>query len=337
MKKTKEKNTEDMSVETLKGKTVLITGGTGSLGQRLTERILKLGSVKKLIVFSRDEFKQHQMQQKLAGFDELRFFLGDVRDLSRLNRAFYGADIVIHTAALKQVPALEYNPLEAIKTNILGTQNVIDAALDNQVSKVLFVSTDKAVNPVNLYGATKLCAEKLFIAANAYRRPGERSPHFSAVRYGNVVGSRGSIVEVLQKQKETGVVTLTDANMTRFWITIDQGVKLVLDALTLMRGGEVFVPKLPGMRVKDLISTVASGCEVKVIGIRPGEKLHEMLLTEDETRRTRDIGAYYVVEPNHDWWENAAFKEYPYVAHDFHYASNVVKALSRKDFLSLTE
>src|SRR3989344_8734185 len=245
-----------MDLEFLKGKTVLVTGGTGSFGQQFVSKLFKESLAKKIIVLSRDEFKQHQMRQKFSDSDDrLRFFLGDVRDLSRLNRAFSGVDIVVHAAALKQVPALEYNPLEAIKTNILGTQNVIDAALDNQVSKVLFVSTDKAVNPVNLYGATKLCAERLFVAANAYRK-NEQSGAFSAVRYGNVIGSRGSLIETLKMQKENGVVTLTDKRMTRFWITGDEAVQLVLDAITLMKGGEIFIPKLPAMKIVDLIEAV---------------------------------------------------------------------------------
>ncbi len=323
-----------MKKDALKGKVLLITGGTGSLGTRLTERILASHTVKKLIILSRDEFKQHQMKQEISDpHDRLRFFLGDVRDFSRLERAFYGVDIVIHAAALKQVPALEYNPLEAIKTNILGTQNVIDAALNNGVEKVLLVSTDKAVNPANLYGATKLCAEKLCIAANVYRRTGEVSPHFSAVRYGNVVGSRGSIVEMLLKQKKTGTVTLTHKEMTRFWITLDQGVDLVLYALTHMRGGEIFVPKLKAMRVIDLISALAPESPVKIIGIRPGEKLHEALLTDDEVRRARDRGKYYMIVPNHEGWPDSYTKRFPSVPKDFTYASNAISMLSQEDFL----
>src|SRR3989344_4541248 len=249
----------------LKDKVILITGGTGFLGQKLVQKLLDTGTPRKIIIFSRDEFKQHEMRQSLPDpKGKLRFFLGDVRDIARLERAFKGVDIVIHAAALKQVPALEYNPLEAIKTNILGTQNVIDAALDNGVRKVLFVSTDKAVNPVNLYVATKLCAERLFVAANAYRK-NEQSGAFSAVRYGNVIGSRGSLIETLKMQKENGVVTLTDKRMTRFWITGDEAVQLVLDAITLMKGGEIFIPKLPAMNIVDLIEAVAPKCKVKVI------------------------------------------------------------------------
>lgn len=323
-----------MDMEFLKGKTILITGGTGSFGQRFVERLLEGAQCKKIIILSRDEFKQHQMRQRLADPEgRLRFFLGDVRDLGRLERAFAGVDIVVHAAALKQVPALEYNPLEAIKTNILGTQNVIDAALDNGVRKMLFVSTDKAVNPINLYGATKLSAEKLWIAANVYRKQAG-SIAFSLVRYGNVVGSRGSIVEVLNEQKGKGEVTLTDKRMTRFWITLGQGVDLVLHGLKHMRGGEIFLPKLKAMKVSDLIAVVAPECKVKVIGIRPGEKLHEMLCTEDEVRRMRDVGDYYVVEPIQDWQGESHFKNFKYVKHDFSYSSDRVKILTKKDFLS---
>src|SRR3989344_2351656 len=306
-------NTIFMDLNFLKDKSVLVTGGTGSCGQKFVECLLKDSNCKRVIVFSRDEFKQHAMQQHFGNPEnKLRFFLGDVRDLSRLQRAFVGVDIVVHAAALKQVPALEFNPLEAVKTNVLGTQNVIDAALDNRVEKVALVSTDKAVNPINLYGATKLCAEKLLTAANSYSGI-EKKPIFSAVRYGNVVGSRGSITEVLQEQKKIGEVTLTHEDMTRFWITLDQGVDLVLDTLRLMKGGEIVVPKLPAMKVKNLISVLAPNCKVKIIGVRPGEKLHEMLLTEDEARRTRDIGKYYLVEPSHDWRDKSHFKEFPSV------------------------
>lgn len=324
-----------MDTEFLKGKTVLVTGGTGSFGQKFVERLFNLGICKKIIILSRDEFKQHQMQQKFVSPKLMRFFLGDIRDLSRLQRAFLGVDIVVHAAALKQVPALEYNPLEAVKTNVLGTQNVIDAALDAGVKKVLLISTDKAVNPVNLYGATKLCAEKLLIAANAYRPVKETSTAFSVVRYGNVLGSRGSIVEVLNEQKKNCVVTLTDEKMTRFFMTVDQSVDLVLYALRMMRGEDVFIPKLPAMKLPDLISAIAPGCEVKVVGIRPGEKLHEILLNDDEVKRTRDAGKYYIVEPSKDWWNGAHLKDYPYLPEDFVYASNNVKVIGKEEFLKL--
>lgn len=330
----------NMQTDFLKGKTVLVTGGTGSFGNRFVERLLNSGTCKKIVVLSRDELKQHHMRQKFADLDrKLRFFLGDVRDLPRLQRAFDGVDVVVHAAALKQVPALEYNPLEAVRTNVLGTQNVIDAALDNKVDKVLLVSTDKAVNPINLYGATKLCAEKLLIAGNSYA-PG--IVKFSAVRYGNVLGSRGSIVEVLGDQKKKGVVTLTDEAMTRFWITLDQGVDLVLHALNTMKGGEIFLPKLSAMKVKDLMTTIAPGCEIKVIGIRPGEKLHESLLTEDEARRTRDTGKYYAVEPHcasaeNNWWNAQHFGGHPRVDDSFRYASDSTPTLSKEDLQKMLD
>ncbi|MDD5431274.1 MAG: SDR family NAD(P)-dependent oxidoreductase, partial [Candidatus Pacebacteria bacterium] len=254
-----------MNNETFKDKVVLVTGGTGSFGQKFTETLLKQNLCKKIIIFSRDEFKQHEMAHRIHDPEnKLRFFLGDIRDLSRVERAFSGVDIVVHAAALKQVPALEFNPLEAIKTNVLGTQNIIDASLNKKIKKVVLVSTDKAVNPINLYGATKLCAEKLMIAANAYRTTSDSPPSFSVVRYGNVVGSRGSIVEVLKNQKDRKTATLTHPDMTRFWITLDKGVELVMDALSLMKGGEIFIPKLPAMKVSDLISTMIPNCEVKV-------------------------------------------------------------------------
>jgi UDP-N-acetylglucosamine 4,6-dehydratase len=232
------------------------------------------------------------------------------------------------------VPALEYNPLEAVKTNIWGTQNVIDAALDSGVEKVLLVSTDKAANPINLYGATKLCAEKLLVAANAYRRASQSPPYFSVVRYGNVVGSRGSIVDTLNEQKKNGEVTLTDLNMTRFWITLDKAVDLVFYSLSAMRGGEIFVPKLPAMKVVDLIKSLAPECRVKTIGIRPGEKIHEDILTSDEARRTKDAGEYYIVEPSHEWWNSEHLKELPSLPSDFNYSSNAVQPLKQEDFLN---
>ena len=310
----------------------MVTGGTGSFGNKFVERLLADSNCKKVIVFSRDEFKQHEMKIRFPGLEKrLRFFLGDVRDLARLQRAFAGVDIVVHAAALKQVPALEFNPLEAVKTNVLGTQNVIDAALDNKIEKVLFVSTDKAVNPVNLYGATKLCAEKLWIAANAYRKSQQDMAAFSLVRYGNVVGSRGSIVEVLSAQKKSGRVTLTHEDMTRFWITLDQAVDLVLNGLKAMIGGEIFVPKLKAMKVKDMISMLAPGCKIEIIGVRPGEKIHEMLLTEDESKRVRIAKEYYLVEPQQEWWSG------PHIAHleqlpaGFRYTSDNVDVLGEQE------
>lgn len=281
----------------LKGKTVLITGGTGTFGQAFVARLLQDNQVKKVIVFSRDEFKQHQMQQRVSDpHKKLRFFIGDIRDRDRLERAFSGIDIVVHAAALKQVPATEYNPTEAIKTNIDGSQNVIDAALDARVGKVLLVSSDKAVQPINLYGATKLAAEKLFVAANVYRDDAHNTA-FSVVRYGNVVGSRGSFIELLRTQRETGTITLTHEKMTRFWITIEKVMDVVLENLVLMKGGEIFVPKMGNMPVYDVVRMLTPECNIKVTGIRPGEKLHEVLITEYEAPRAHDIGYAYVIKP----------------------------------------
>lgn len=284
-----------MQFDSLAGKTVLITGGTGSFGKNFTKHLLAHSKLKKLIVLSRDELKQFEMQAEIQD-ERLRFFLGDVRDLQRLQRAFAGVDIVVHAAALKQVPALEFNPFEAVKTNILGSQNVIEAALDQKVEKVVLVSTDKAAMPVNLYGSTKLCAEKLFVAANAYS---DGSTHFSAVRYGNVVGSRGSIIEKLIKNKGAHTVTITDERMTRFWIDLEQAFSIVLFALQHMEGGEIFIPKAPTMKLTDLFDIVVPEAKRTVIGIRPGEKLHEILLTKEEARHAVLFENYFVVLPEH--------------------------------------
>ncbi|MBI4065722.1 UDP-N-acetylglucosamine 4,6-dehydratase (inverting) [Candidatus Kaiserbacteria bacterium] len=316
----------------LKGKTVLVTGGTGTFGQAFVKRLLQDNQIKKLIVFSRDEFKQHQMLQKISDpRKKLRFFIGDVRDRGRLERAFNGVDIVVHAAALKQVPAIEYNPTEAIKTNINGSQNVIDAALDMRVEKVMLVSSDKAVQPINLYGATKLAAEKLFVAANVYRDD-KRNTALSVVRYGNVVGSRGSFVELLRTQRETGTITLTNEKMTRFWITIDKVMDVVLESLSLMHGGEIFVPKMGNMPVYDVVKMLVPECKIKVTGIRPGEKLHEVLITEYEAPRAHDIGYAYVIKP--EFLPNADtswINRKPSVGDDFVFASNnVVFQLKKK-------
>lgn len=278
--------------ETYRDKTILITGGTGSFGKNFANHLLKYYPLKKLIIFSRDELKQFELAQQITD-PRVRFLLGDVRDRDRLQRAFKDVDIVVHAAALKQVPALEYNPHEAVKTNIDGSQNVIDAAIDQGVKKVLLISTDKAAQPVNLYGATKLCAEKLFIAGNAY----SAQTRLAVVRYGNVVGSRGSIIEWLLKNKDTKEVNITDPEMTRFWITLPQSFELVSFALAQMIGGELFIPKVPSMKVVDIFSTCAPQANICVIGIRPGEKLHEILLTSQEARRGYDLGSYFVALP----------------------------------------
>jgi len=279
-------------------KTVLITGGTGSFGNKFVERILK-NDVKKVIVFSRDELKQYEMSQKFQD-ERIRFFLGDVRDKDRLYRAFDGVDIVVHAAALKQVPAAEYNPFEAIKTNVIGAENIIEAAIDRHVKRVIALSTDKAANPINLYGATKLASDKLFVAANSY--VGNRDIRFSVVRYGNVVGSRGSVVPLFKKLKDTGKLPITDERMTRFWITLNQGVEFVLNNLERMQGGEIFIPKIPSMKVVDLAEAICPACEKEYIGIRPGEKLHELMITEDDARRTLEYDTYYVIQPEFVWW-----------------------------------
>lgn len=282
---------------------MLITGGTGSFGQACVENLLNNSNARRIIIFSRDELKQSEMASRLAAHDSrLRFFIGDVRDKDRLERAFEGVDYVIHAAALKQVPILEYNPSEAIKTNVLGTQNVIDAAINKKVKRVLLISTDKAANPANLYGATKLCAEKLMVNGNFYS--GESGTRLSVVRYGNVLGSRGSLLHIINKQRERGEVTITHEDMTRFWITLDQGVKFVLDVLEKMHGGEIFVPKIPSMKIKDFMMIMAPDCQLKVIGIRPGEKLHEVLVTPEEARRTKEFDEFFVILPEHQWLED---------------------------------
>ncbi|MCG3089601.1 UDP-N-acetylglucosamine 4,6-dehydratase (inverting) [Sporosarcina cyprini] len=300
------------------GKTVLVTGGTGSFGKKFIKKVLEEG-VKKVIVFSRDELKQYEMKQEFSD-SRVRFFIGDVRDKERLYRAFDGVDIVIHAAAMKHVDACEYNPFEAVKTNIHGAQNVIEAAIDKDVEKVIALSTDKAASPVNLYGATKLASDKLFVAANAY--VGTKHTKFSVVRYGNVVGSRGSVVPFFQKIKGTGKVPITDPRMTRFWITLDQGVQFVLDNLQRMQGGEIFVPKIPSMKVTDLAKAIAPNCDIEIIGIRPGEKLHEAMIMEDDARHTVEFDSYYVIQPEFPWWTDVKHKGKP-LADGFKYTSDM--------------
>jgi UDP-N-acetylglucosamine 4,6-dehydratase len=300
---------------------VLVTGGTGSFGKRFIEIVLREYHPRKLIVFSRDELKQHEMRTVL-GFDDprLRYFIGDVRDADRLRRAMTGANVVVHAAALKQVPACEYNPFEAVQTNIMGAKNVIDAAIDSGVERVLALSTDKAVSPVNLYGATKLVAEKLFVQGNSYAGAGRT--RFACVRYGNVVGSRGSVVPLFEAQRKTGTVTLTDERMTRFWITLDQGVRFVIRCIERMHGGEVFVPKIPSMRMTDLVATLAPECRVEITGIRPGEKLHEVLVNEDEARQTLELEDMFVIKPLFPWWSGENWNMGRPVADGFRYASD---------------
>lgn len=287
----------------LNGKSILVTGGTGSFGKKFIETILSdYPGVKRIVVFSRDELKQFEMAQLFPNdkFSQVRYFIGDVRDKDRLNRAFEGIDIVVHAAALKQVPACEYNPFEAIKTNILGAQNIIETALDRGVEKVVALSTDKAAAPINLYGATKLCSDKLFVAANNFK--GKRDIKFSVVRYGNVMGSRGSVIPFFLKKKGDGVLPITDERMTRFNITLGDGVKLVLRALDVMWGGEIFVPKIPSYRILDVAQAVDSACRIEIVGIRPGEKIHEEMITATDALNTVEFADYFVILPSMPLW-----------------------------------
>jgi UDP-N-acetylglucosamine 4,6-dehydratase len=310
---------------------VLVTGGTGSFGKKFIEIMLKDLHPAKVIVFSRDELKQHEM--RISGFDDpvLRYFIGDVRDLDRLRRAMHGVDIVVHAAALKQVPACEYNPMEAIKTNVLGSSNVIEAALDSGVSKVMALSTDKAVNPINLYGATKLAAEKLFVQSNAYA--GGTATRYSCVRYGNVAGSRGSVIPIFLKQKNNKKLTITDERMTRFWITLEQGARFVIRCIEQMQGGEVFVPKIPSMKIIDIANVIAPDAEMEAIGIRPGEKLHEVLIHEDEARSTIELKDMFVVQPSPALWFGHAWQDKGEpVSEGYRYASD-----SNNEWLTLEQ
>ena len=313
----------------LDGKVILVTGGTGSFGRRFVDTVLREAKPRKLIVYSRDELKQSEMQLDLREkFDAetltcMRFFLGDVRDRERMTLAFRGADIIIHAAALKQVPAAEYNPSECVHTNVLGAENVVWASLSNRVKQVVALSTDKACNPVNLYGATKLASDKTFVAAN--NLSGDIGTRFSVVRYGNVVGSRGSVAPLFQRLIAKGAkeLPITDPRMTRFWITLNEGVDFVLSSLSLMRGGEIFVPKIPSMKVIDLAQAMAPDAELKMIGIRPGEKLHEMMISQDDARTTVDLGDRYAIEPAFVEFARAPHsRSHPVVAEDFSYASD---------------
>lgn len=291
----------------LNNKTILITGGTGSFGKSFTKMILKKYSPKKVIIFSRDEFKQDLFKKEISiempeKLSKLRFFIGDVRDKDRLYRAFDGADYVVHAAAMKQVPACEYNPFEAIMTNINGAQNVVDAAIDRKVRKVVALSTDKAVNPINLYGGTKLVSDKLFISANAYAA--DKGTIFSVVRYGNVAGSRGSVIPFFKDLIEKGVdeLPITDFNMTRFWISLEEGIDLVLKALEESKGGETYISKIPSFKITDLAEAMLPGCKLKHVGIREGEKLHEVMVTKDDSRTTYEYEKHYIIYPHFDWW-----------------------------------
>lgn len=304
---------------TLANKTVLITGGTGSFGRAFVNTVLAHHNPRRVVVFSRDELKQSEMQQQVQD-PRVRFFLGDVRDVERLKRACRDVQVIIHAAALKQVPAAEYNPFECIKTNVLGAQHVIEAALECGVERVVALSTDKAANPINLYGATKLCSDKLFIAGNAYA--GSGGLRMAVVRYGNVVGSRGSVVPFFRKARETGELPITDPRMTRFLITLEQGVNFVLDSLKRMYGGELFVPKIPSADILSLAKAIAPNCKLRTVGIRPGEKLHEMMIGEDDARRCRDMGDYYVLQPQFPWWPERRLANGHPVPEGFSYCSD---------------
>jgi UDP-N-acetylglucosamine 4,6-dehydratase len=313
---------------TLDNKSILITGGTGSFGHRFVSTLIKQFNLKRLVIYSRDELKQYEMEQKFYKHrDLLRFFIGDVRDKDRLKEAMRGIDIVIHAAALKQVPAAEYNPMECIKTNIHGAENIIQAALDNNVGRVIALSTDKAANPINLYGATKLASDKLFVAAN--NMSGGRTK-FSVVRYGNVVGSRGSVVPLFEKLIEEGSdhLPITHEGMTRFWISLQEGVDFVINNLKLMQGGEVFVPKIPSVRIVDLAKAMAPDLQIKIIGIRPGEKLHEIMCPADDSHLTIEFKDYFVIEPsivfflrNQDFTKNKLNESGTYVEQGVEYNS----------------
>jgi len=303
----------------LDDKVILVTGGTGSFGQKFIEVLLNEHHPRSIRIYSRGELLQIQMEQRFNDH-RLRFLIGDVRDRQRLSRAMNGVNVVVHAAALKHVPACEYNPIEAVKTNIDGTVNVIDAAIDNGVDRVMTISTDKAVHPVNLYGATKMVAEKLIIQGNSYA--GGRVTKLSCVRYGNVIGSRGSVIPLFREQMKQGYITITDTRMTRFWITLEQGVRFVIDSLQRMRGGEVFIPRIPSMRIMDLAEAIAPGMERRVIGIRSGEKIHEVLLTEDEARHSLDCRTHFIIEPEHSFWKKGRGADEVPLPDSFRYTSD---------------
>ncbi len=314
----------------LSNKTVLVTGGTGSFGKEFTRIVLERYDVDRLIILSRDELKQADMKAEFENNSRLRFFLGDIRNKDRLYRAFDGVDIVIHAAALKRVPECEYNPFEAIKTNVIGAQNIINAAIDRGVKRIVALSTDKAANPVNLYGATKLCSDKLFIAGNSYA--GGQNTRFAVVRYGNVLGSRGSVIPFFNKMRETGKIPVTDPRMTRFWITLKDGVEMVLTALEKMRGGEIFVPKIPSMKITELARAIAPECQQEIVGIRPGEKLHEILITESDSRHTLEFKDYYIIKPEFNWWDSSNHQDGKPLPDGFEYTSD-----KNKQWLTLEE
>ncbi len=308
----------------LNGRSILITGGTGSFGQRFVRRLYELYKPARVVIYSRDELKQFEMAEKI-NHPTLRYFIGDVRDAERLQRALKGIDTIVHAAALKQVPAAEYNPIECIKTNILGAENIVNAAINEKVERVIALSTDKAANPINLYGATKLCSDKLLIAAN--HLSGQGGTRFSIVRYGNVIGSRGSVIPFFKERRKTGKLPITDVRMTRFWITLDDGAAFVDRMLGVMKGGEVFIPKIPSMKITDLAKAVAPECTHEIVGIRPGEKLHEVMVPRDEALNTMEYKDFYVIQPSFHFWDYPQDAKYEDmegkpVAEDFEYRSD---------------
>lgn len=309
-------------------KTILITGGTGSFGQKFAEVILKEHNPKSVRIYDNRELAEVEMERKLND-PRLRFFIGDIRDKDRLSRAMNGTDIIVHAAALKHVPVCEYNPIDAMKTNVEGAINVIDAAIDNSVEKVMNISSDKAVYPINLYGATKMVGEKLFIQSNSYT--GAKKTMFSCARYGNVIGSSGSVVPLFNEQKSTGEVTITDEKMTRFWIILEQGVHFVIKSIEIMNGGEIFVPKIPSMKIIDLADVIAPEANKKIIGIRPGEKVHEILLTREEARHTKETNDYFIIEPEFSFWDDSNFKDSKHLPDGFEYTSKTNKQWITKE------
>ncbi|WP_291325676.1 UDP-N-acetylglucosamine 4,6-dehydratase (inverting) [Desulfovibrio sp. UCD-KL4C] len=321
----------------INNKSVLLTGGTGSFGQKFVEIALTQYRPRRLIIFSRDEHKQQRMQEKFSpeNYPCLRYFIGDIRDKERLQRAFSNIDIVIHAAALRTIPSCEYNPYEAVKTNILGTQNIIEAAINEKISKLITISTDKAANPMNLYGATKLCADKLFINGNNYA--GLNGPRFSVARYGNVLASRGNIIEYFLKSKKTGKIDITDPNMTRFWITLEQSIDFVLNSLEVMQGGEIFIPKIPSMSIGDIAKALCPECEINIQGIRPGEKMHEIMIPMNEAVNTYEFENYFVQQPAYRFFERTKMTSNGVkVPPNFEYSSDTnTQWLNKEDLLKL--
>lgn len=306
----------------LENKTILVTGGAGSFGQKFTEIVLKEHNPKALRIYDHNELAEVEMERRFQD-PRIRFFIGEVRDRDRLHRAMHGVDLVVHAAALKHIPVCEYNPSEAVKTNIGGASNVIDAAIENGVERVMNISTDKAVQPVNLYGAAKMVAEKLFIQSNSYA--GGRNMKFSCARYGNVLASSGSIIPLFLEQSKKGEITITDERMTRFWITLDQGVHFVIGCIEKMMGGEIFIPKIPSMKVVDLAQVIAPGVKTRIIGIRPGEKLHEVLMVSEEARHAKEFEGYFIIEPEFNFWDKNNGNGGKTLPVDFSYASNTNK------------